>query len=126
MTRNPELFPDPDAFRPERYMQTVDQETAYRRDPRNVVFGFGRRCVDDSHCLLESRVLTLRCRRCPGSHLIESSLWIVIASILATFDVKKAVDGKGKMVEPTIVFENAVFRYVNHPSSPLPFFNGPP
>ena len=33
-----------------------------------------------------------RCRRCPGSHLIESSLWIVIASVLATFDIKKAVD----------------------------------
>ncbi|KAI0764993.1 cytochrome P450 [Fomes fomentarius] len=94
MTRNPELFPDPDVFRPERYMHTVDQETAYRRDPRNVVFGFGR-------------------RRCPGSHLIESSMWIVIASFLATFDVKKAVDGKGNVMEPTVVFENAVFRTPN-------------
>ena len=50
-------------------------------------------------------------RRCPGSHLIESSLWIVIASFLATFDVAKAVDAQGTLVEPVVAFENAVFRY---------------
>ena len=50
-------------------------------------------------------------RRCPGSHLIESSLWIVIASFLATFDVGKAVDAQGTLVEPVVAFENAVFRY---------------
>ena len=54
------------------------------------------------------------CRRCPGSHLIESSMWIVITSFLATFDVKKAVDERGKVIEPDVVFENAVFRCVLH------------
>ena len=49
-------------------------------------------------------------RRCPGAHLIESSLWIVIACSLATFDIKKVVDEHGKVIEPPIVFENAVFR----------------
>ena len=52
------------------------------------------------------------CRRCPGLHLIESSLWIVIASMLATFDIKKAVDAQGRIIEPVVGFENAVFRYV--------------
>ncbi|RPD65433.1 cytochrome P450 [Lentinus tigrinus ALCF2SS1-6] len=94
MTRNPDVFPNPDAFHPERYMEKVDDATAHRRDPRNVIFGFGR-------------------RRCPGSHLIESSLWIVITSFLATFDIKKAVDEHGEIIEPAVVFENAVFRTPN-------------
>ncbi|KAI0746722.1 cytochrome P450 [Daedaleopsis nitida] len=94
MCRNPELFPDPDAFVPERYMEKVDDTTAHKRDPRNAVFGFGR-------------------RRCPGAHLVESSLWIVIASFLAAFDIKKPVDDQGKIVEPSIVFDNPLFRTPN-------------
>ncbi|KAI0366428.1 cytochrome P450 [Pilatotrama ljubarskyi] len=94
MTRNPAVFPDPDAFIPERYLEIVEPATASKRDPRNFVFGFGR-------------------RRCPGSHLIESSFWIVIACVLATFDIRKELDPSGKPIEPDIVFENSVFRAPN-------------
>lgn len=45
MTRNPDVFPDPESFNPERYMEDVDATTATSRDPRNFVFGFGRRSV---------------------------------------------------------------------------------
>ncbi|KAI0829316.1 cytochrome P450 [Trametes gibbosa] len=92
MTRNPALFPDPDSFNPERYIEKVDAATASRRDPRNFVFGFGR-------------------RRCPGAHLIESSFWIVLASMLASFDISKEIDPTtGRPIEPVVVFENSVFR----------------
>ncbi|EIW62160.1 cytochrome P450 [Trametes versicolor FP-101664 SS1] len=92
MTRNPDVFPDPESFNPERYMEEMDAATATARDPRNFVFGFGR-------------------RRCPGSHLIDSSFWIVLASMLATFDIAKEADpSTGQPLEPVIVFENAVFR----------------
>ncbi|KAI0676742.1 cytochrome P450 [Trametes maxima] len=91
MARNPQVFPDPDAFVPERYMEAVDDAIASQHDPRNFVFGFGR-------------------RRCPGSHLIESSFWIVLVSILATLDIQKEVDGGGNPIEPSVVFENPVFR----------------
>ncbi|KZT03623.1 cytochrome P450 [Laetiporus sulphureus 93-53] len=96
MIRDPKLFPNPEEFLPERYLETVDEHTARRRDPRNYVFGFGR-------------------RRCPGNHLAESSLWIVMASMVATLDMKKAVDAQGNVIEPTISFENSVFR------TPSPF-----
>ncbi|EED79205.1 predicted protein [Postia placenta Mad-698-R] len=96
MVRNPALFPDPDAFVPERYLAPADEATARRRDPRNYVFGFGR-------------------RRCPGMHLIEQSLWIVMASMVATLDISKARDAAGRAVEPEVVFDNAVFR------TPRPF-----
>ncbi|EPT04818.1 hypothetical protein FOMPIDRAFT_1112479 [Fomitopsis schrenkii] len=96
MVRNPELYPDPEAFHPERFLVPADELTAKRRDPRNYVFGFGR-------------------RRCPGLHLIEQSLWIVMACMVATLDISKAIDDNGDVIEPKISFDNSVFR------TPSPF-----
>ncbi|EMD36507.1 hypothetical protein CERSUDRAFT_115561 [Gelatoporia subvermispora B] len=91
MLHDEALFPDANAFRPERYMEPADELTTKRRDPRNYVFGFGR-------------------RRCPGSHLIEQSLWIVMASMLSAFDIGKAKDAHGNVIEPVVAFNNSVFR----------------
>lgn len=54
-------------------------------------------------------------RQCPGMHLIEQSLWIVMASMVATLDISKARDAAGCEVEPEVVFDNAMFR------TPQPF-----
>jgi len=59
-------------------------------DPRNYVFGAGR-------------------RRCPGIHLIESGLWLVIARIVATLDIRKKVVN-GVEVEPEVSYDNAFLR----------------
>jgi cytochrome P450 len=49
MLHNPEDYPEPDEFKPERYLKQgadggyeIDKSV---RDPRAAVFGFGRRCV---------------------------------------------------------------------------------
>jgi hypothetical protein len=41
------------------------------------------------------------CRICPGRHMATSILWITIASILSTFDIRKAVGKDREVVEPT-------------------------
>ena len=91
MLRDPEVFPDPEQFDPERYLEKVDEETARRRDPRVFVFGFGR-------------------RRCPGVHLVESSVWLMLATMLAMLDIEKPRDRDGKEIEPEVKFENSIFR----------------
>jgi len=91
MSRDPNIFPEPDRFNPERFVEKVDDETARRRDPRVFVFGFGR-------------------RRCPGTHLVESFIWLMIVTILAMLDIEKPRDEDGKEIEPDVKFENSVFR----------------
>ncbi|KAI8970552.1 cytochrome P450 [Trametes punicea] len=92
MTRDPEVFSNPEDFVPERYLEkSADAATARRRDPRNYVFGFGR-------------------RKCPGASLVENSLWAAIACMLATFDFRKATDTAGNVVEPEPEYDNASFR----------------
>ncbi|KAG1781104.1 cytochrome P450 [Suillus placidus] len=93
--RDPGLYQDPEVFEPRRWLADaiVGEE---ERDPRAFVFGFGR-------------------RRCPGTHLVESSIWLLITSMLATLDICKARDEKGVEIEPVVRFENAVFR------TPSPF-----
>ena len=45
MLRDPALYPDPEAFRPERFEGVQFEGDAALRDPANLIFGFGRRCV---------------------------------------------------------------------------------
>lgn len=103
MLRDEELYPNAEAFNPDRYDEPApkhlnlsgeeEREWRKRRDPRNVVFGFGRRV-------------------CPGAHLIEESLWVVMAGMVATLDLKWCRDVRGREVRERVTFDNSVFRCV--------------
>ncbi|KAL1752889.1 cytochrome P450 [Schizophyllum commune] len=70
MCYDEKTFGDPHVFRPERFL---DPKLS---DWHSIAFGFGRRV-------------------CVGRYLAEALLWQTLASILATFDIKKATkDGK--------------------------------
>ena len=64
-------------------------------DPRQWVFGFGRRI-------------------CPGMHIAETSLFIQIATVLATLDICRAVDTEGNEIIPEAAFTTAIVRSVAH------------
>ncbi|KAI3611992.1 cytochrome p450 [Moniliophthora roreri] len=85
------LYPEPFEFKPERYFkagsETEFDETV--KDPRFAVFGYGRRI-------------------CPGRHMAYSSVWISIASILKTFNISKAVDEHGNVIEPVYDSQSSV------------------
>ncbi|KAJ7496489.1 cytochrome P450 [Mycena latifolia] len=88
-----DVYPDPDTFKPERFL---GDEYPTVQDPEMAAFGFGRRI-------------------CPGRHLAVSSLWITIASILATMDIQKARDAHGKEIEPSYEYFPGLV------TAPLPF-----
>ena len=92
ISRDETVYPDPSSFKPERFLEPVDAKTKKRLDPRNYVFGAGR-------------------RRCPGIHLVEAGLWLVIARIVATLDIRKKVVN-GVEVEPEVSYDNAFLRQV--------------
>lgn len=71
------MFPEPEDFRPERFLETSDP----RLKDFDLPFGFGR-------------------RSCPGIHLALNSLFINISRILWAFDIKPVLDENGKNVLP--------------------------
>ncbi|KAK0199369.1 cytochrome P450 [Desarmillaria ectypa] len=81
--RDQKLYPRPDMFDPERFMSEGHNPA---KDPRNYIFGFGR-------------------RRCPGADLVESSIWLLLASMIASLDIKKS---GGDQVQ--VKYSNSFFR----------------
>ncbi|KAF9043024.1 putative monooxygenase [Panaeolus papilionaceus] len=77
MLHNPEEYPNPEEFMPERY-NGKDSEMEKVKD---VVFGFGRRV-------------------CPGNHFAEGTFFSIIATTLATCDILPGLDENGKVKMP--------------------------
>ncbi|KLO17442.1 cytochrome P450 [Schizopora paradoxa] len=95
MLHDPEEYPEPSIFRPERFLPGIGERV--QRDPAKVAFGFGRRI-------------------CPGRFMAENTVFIMAVQILAVFDICKALNDKGEVIEPEVKFtHDGVARY------PLPF-----
>src|SRR5712671_602220 len=76
---DPELYPEPSTFNPERFLSTPaePQTTTGTHQPRlndpqliSLAFGAGKRI-------------------CPGRHFVDASLFILAASVLAVFNLSK-------------------------------------
>jgi len=107
MSRDEQLYPEPEVFRPERFLG--NQDTKVRAfNPWNYIFGTGRRYQSVLPRGVAFGVLT-PFRKCPGVHLIQSSLWLVIARVVATLDIKANVVN-GVPVEVNPKEKNPFFR----------------
>lgn len=85
---NPEVYPDPDKFVPERFLVQNPPPI-----PEAYVFGFGRRA-------------------CPGTHVAQQSMWLSISNILANFNITKAKDENGVEIVPEERYTNDA---ISHP-----------
>lgn len=81
MTHDENTYSEPDKFNPDRYYEKKDSGLG---EPFPVgQFGFGRRV-------------------CPGQYLGAASVWIVMATLLATFDIEKTLDDNGVEITPVV------------------------
>ncbi|CAE6452250.1 unnamed protein product [Rhizoctonia solani] len=81
ITRDERMFPDAESFIPERF----DESTPGPKPlvPRDFLFGVGRRV-------------------CPGKFVVDTSLFLLMANIIATMDINKPRDKHGNEFEPEI------------------------
>ena len=107
MLRDESIYPDASTFKPERFME-ADPEKKKLMDPRNYIFGFGRRWSKIWVLLLLS--LIYLSRRCPGSDLVDSTIWLLLATMIATVDISMPLDKNGSAIEPQLDFDNLFFR----------------
>ncbi|KAN0109877.1 cytochrome P450 [Russula decolorans] len=74
---DPETYPDPEEFKPERFL---NEDGSAREDPTlSLAFGVGKRI-------------------CPGRHLVNFTVFIVTCSVLSVFNVTKAKDKNGNEI----------------------------
>ncbi|OAX39721.1 cytochrome P450 [Rhizopogon vinicolor AM-OR11-026] len=76
MTHDEKKYPNPDEFKPERFLH---EDGSLTNDTMPLGFGWGR-------------------RMCVGRHLADATLWSAIASFLATFSVHRALDEHGEEI----------------------------
>ena len=89
--RDPNRYPDPDVFKPERFLTPEGKLNKSVPEPVET-FGYSRRI-------------------CPGRHFAADILFFAVANILAVFSVEKAHDDAGNVLEPSGEFSPGLFRY---------------
>ncbi|KAI2627949.1 cytochrome P450 [Hypomontagnella submonticulosa] len=87
MSRDPTVYKDPEKFNPDRY---IPKEEGGNGEPFLMgPFGFGRRI-------------------CVGRHLAQASVWIIMATLIATTDISKPIGPDGKPIEQSIKFSTGL------------------
>ncbi|KAH9937827.1 cytochrome P450 [Epithele typhae] len=90
-SRDEKVYPDPERFMPERFLKDGKLDPSVR-DPSTIAFGYGRRI-------------------CPGMHFAETSLFMVVATVLHTLNITAPIDANGMPVFPSGKMTQGVLAY---------------
>ncbi|EIW84359.1 cytochrome P450 [Coniophora puteana RWD-64-598 SS2] len=93
MSRDPRRYPEPEAFKPERFL-TKDGEL--NDDDVGFTFGWGRRI-------------------CPGRYSASAAIWMAVASMLAAYTFERAKDDNGVEIDPIPEWNVGVTRNPKQP-----------
>ncbi|PKY00693.1 cytochrome P450 monooxygenase [Aspergillus campestris IBT 28561] len=85
-THDPVTYPDPEAFKPERFLHSEGHVP--EQDPYYLTFGHGRRV-------------------CPGRTLADANLFLSIAQVVASFNITKPIRD-GKEVDLSLELTNGI------------------
>ncbi|KAK7043906.1 hypothetical protein VNI00_008072 [Paramarasmius palmivorus] len=96
MLHDPEVYPEPSVFKPERFLKADGTPNPDAKDPGAFAFGFGRRI-------------------CPGRFLSDTSLFTVITSVLSVYDILPPLDEQGNPIKVEPAWTTGLVQY------PLPF-----
>jgi Cytochrome P450 len=107
MLNDPDVWPEPQSFRPERFLDKLSPD---QFDPKEVVFGFGRRFVLDLFTL-RTRVADPDPRQCPGQYLAEATVYGFLMNLIWAFEIRK-VDGDDSLDPQNPAFVDAAIRCV--------------
>ncbi|KDR82257.1 hypothetical protein GALMADRAFT_60262, partial [Galerina marginata CBS 339.88] len=77
MTHDERVYSEPLKFKPERFF---DKDGKLNNDDKILAYGFGRRV-------------------CAGKYVASSTMWLMMASVLASFDIVKSKDEHGNDIE---------------------------
>ncbi|KAJ7045928.1 cytochrome P450 [Mycena alexandri] len=91
---DPEMYPDPDRFYPERFLKDGVLNPDIREP--DAAFGFGRRI-------------------CPGRYMSDNNVFLIAASVLSRFEILPSLDDQKKPIKYEAKSTNGLFTY------PLPF-----
>ncbi|KIK50476.1 hypothetical protein GYMLUDRAFT_987669 [Collybiopsis luxurians FD-317 M1] len=90
INRDPDVYYEPDKFIPERYLESEKGPFGSINDI--YAFGFGRRV-------------------CAGRYVAENTVWLTIASVLATITLGRAKDENGNEIDIPEEYTNGFFRH---------------
>jgi hypothetical protein len=91
ITRDPDVYPEPEVFKPERFLNL----NGTLRDDATLtsVFGFGKRV-------------------CPGRHYVDVTLFIVAATLLSVFCIERRHDTEGPGVPFDYTYSGGLVRCI--------------
>lgn len=107
------MYPEPDLFNPERFMNQNGTKDVQATNPRDFIFGFGRRQVVLMYSFRPPEPSWHPFRECPGKGFADANVWLVSACIIAAFQAPVSRNKYGEKVVPPAQFTSGFVRCVH-------------